>query len=205
MQHRDPEKMEEMIAFIDRYYEDYHRTPSTREIAAGTSLKKSSVHNYLAALRDQGQIDYDGRMIVTEKINDQITGYNRAGIIGKIPCGAMSLEEENIEEYVNLPISIFGGGNLFLLHTYGDSMTGAGIDKGDLVVIRKQTWANNGDIVVAYVEGEGNTLKRYFNDPKKRKIVLHPENEKYPDKLVEDCQIQGVVVNIIKQTDAGRR
>ena len=124
MQHRDPEKMEEMIAFIDKYYEDYHRTPSTREIAAGTTLKKSSVHNYLAALRDQGQIDYDGRMIVTEKINDLITGYNRAGIIGKIPCGAMSLEEENIEEYVNLPISIFGGGNLFLLHTYGDSMTG---------------------------------------------------------------------------------
>lgn len=205
MRRKDPEKMQELIDFIDSYYVAYHRTPSTREIAEGTSLQKSAVHNYLAALREEGRIDYDSRMIMTERINDQIMSYNQAGIVGAIPCGQMTLEQENIEDYVNLPMSIFGGGDLYILHTYGDSMTGAGIDDGDLVVVRKQTWAKDGDLVIAYVEGEGSTLKRYQDDKKNQRVILHPENEKYQDIIVTDCRIQGVVVNIIKQTSAGKR
>lgn len=205
MRRKDPEKMKELINFIDGFYVAYHRTPSTREIAEGTSLQKSAVHNYLAALREEGRIDYDNRMIMTERINDQLMAYNQAGIVGAIPCGQITLEQESVEDYVNLPISIFGGGELFILHTYGDSMTGAGIDEGDLVVVRKQTWARDGDIVVAYVEGEGSTLKRYFNDKEKKRVILHPENEQYQDIIVKECQIQGVVVNIIKKTLAGKR
>ena len=143
-------------------------------------------------------IDYDGKMIVTEAIQKRITEYNRAGLLGSIPCGALTLEEEAVEDYVNLPINIFGGGDLYILRAYGDSMTGAGIDAGDLVVVRKQSWAQDGDLVVAYVEGDGNTLKRYFNDEKNRRIVLHPENEKYQDIIVKDCEIQGVVRKSIK-------
>ena len=77
-------------------------------------------------------------------------------------------------------------------------MIDAGIDSGDLVVVQKQTYAQDGDIVVAYVEGEGNTLKRYHNDQEHRLIILHPENEKYKDIVVQDCKIQGVVRKIIK-------
>ena len=205
MRRKDPEKMKELIDFIDGFYVAYHRTPSTREIAEGTSLQKSAVHNYLAELREEGRIDYDSRMIMTERINDQLMAYNQAGIVGAIPCGQMTLEQESVEDYVNLPMSIFGGGELFILHTYGDSMTGSGIDEGDLVVVRKQTWASDGDIVVAFVEGEGSTLKRYYNDREGKRIILHPDNEKYQDIVVKDCQIQGVVVNIIKQTSAGKR
>ena len=205
MRRKDPEKMKELIDFIDGFYVAYHRTPSTREIAEGTSLQKSAVHNYLAELREEGRIDYDNRMIMTERINDQLMAYNQAGIVGAIPCGQMTLEQESVEDYVNLPMSIFGGGELFILHTYGDSMTGSGIDEGDLVVVRKQTWASDGDIVVAFVEGEGSTLKRYYNDREGKRIILHPDNEKYQDIVVKDCQIQGVVVNIIKQTSAGKR
>ena len=205
MRRKDPEKMKELIDFIDGFYVAYHRTPSTREIAEGTSLQKSAVHNYLAELREEGRIDYDNRMIMTERINDQLMAYNQAGIVGAIPCGQITLEQESVEDYVNLPMSIFGGGELFILHTYGDSMTGSGIDEGDLVVVRKQTWASDGDIVVAFVEGEGSTLKRYYNDREGKRIILHPDNEKYQDIVVKDCQIQGVVVNIIKQTSAGKR
>ena len=205
MRYKDPEKKKELLDFIDRYYLAYHRTPSIREIAGGTSLQKSAVHTYLAELREEGQIDYDSRMIITERINDQFAAYNSAGILGSIPCGQMMAEEENVEGYVNLPIAIFGGGDLFILHTYGDSMTGAGIDDGDLVVIRKQSWAHDDDIVVAYVEGEGTTLKRFYHHQEEQCVVLHPENEKYQDIKVKECQIQGVVVNIIKQTPAGRR
>ena len=205
MRTKDPKKMKEMIDFIDAFYLVYHRTPSVREIAEGTTLSKSSVATYLAALRDDGEIDYDKKLIRTDRINGQITGYIPAGIIGAIPCGQMEMETENVEEYVNLPISIFGRGELYILRTYGDSMIGAGIDEKDLVVIRKQEYAQDGDIVVAYVEGEGNTLKRYYRDREKKRIRLHPENDKLQDIYVKDCKIQGVVVNIIKATAAGKR
>ena len=76
-------------------------------------------------------------------------------------------------------------------------MTGAGIDDGDLVLIRKTEEAQNGDIVVAFVEGEGNTLKRYRKYG--HTVFLHPENPKYTDIPMKDCRIQGVAVSVIKQ------
>ena len=75
-------------------------------------------------------------------------------------------------------------------------MTGAGIDDGDLVLIRKTEEAQNGDIVVAFVEGEGNTLKRYRKYG--HTVFLHPENPKYRDIPLKDCKIQGVAVSVIK-------
>ena len=198
MRSKDPKKMLEIIEFVDKYFNDYHCTPTTREIAEHTSLGKSAVYNYLAELRDKGLIDYDGKMIVTEAIQKRITDYNRTGILGAIPCGELTMEEEAVEEDVDLPIKIFGGGQLFLLHAYGDSMINAGIDSGDYVVVKKQGYAADGDLVVAYVEGEGNTLKRYYRDEKQRRIILHPENEKYSDIIVKDCQIQGIVKKVIK-------
>lgn len=205
MRHRDPEKMRQLISFIDDFYDAYHRTPSIREIAGQTDMTRSTVYNYLEALRNEGIIDFDGKMIVTESINKEISGYNKTGVIGSVPCGQTALEEARVEEYINLPVSVFGGGDLYLLHAYGDSMTGAGIDPGDLVVVRKRSYAENGDLVIAYVEGEGNTLKRYYRDEKNKRVILHPENKKYTDIVVKDCVIQGVVMNIIKYTDAARR
>lgn len=205
MRYKDPAKREKILKYIDEYYDLHYRTPNMREIADGTSIPKSTVALYLTALRDEGVLDYDRRGIITERVQDDLTGFNRAGMIGAIPCGQMMLEKENIETYVNLPIDIFGRGELYILRAYGDSMTGAGIDSGDLVVIRKQEYANNGDIVVAYVEGEGNTLKTFYDDRKYRRVILHPENEKYKDIIVKDCKIQGVVMEIIKKTQASRR
>ena len=102
-----------------------------------------------------------------------------------------------MEEIVNLPTGLFGKGDLFLLHASGDSMTGAGIDDGDLVLIRKQEEARNGDIVVAFVEGEGNTLKRYRQYG--NTVFLHPENPKYRDIPLLNCKIQGIAINVIKK------
>jgi len=196
---KDPKKKQEIIDFVDRYYSDFHCTPSTREISENISLGKSAVFSYLAEMRDEGMIDYDGKMIVTDKINNKINDFNTVGIIGSIPCGPMALEEQSVEEYVDLPIKIFGSGKLFLLHAYGDSMTGAGIDPGDMLVIDSLREPHNGDIVVAYVEGDGSTLKRFWRDEENGWIVLHPENAKYQDIIVKECQVQGVVRNVIKQ------
>ena len=200
MRHKDPEKMVSIVDFVNDFYDDNQRTPTIAEIAHALSLSGSTVHGYLTEMTDRGLIDYDGRMIVTEKIRKRISNYVRAGIVGRIHCGEISLDEEYIEDYIDLPMELFGGGELYVLHTYGDSMTGACIDDGDAVVIRRQSWANPGDLVVAYVEDRGNTLKRFLPDPKNHRIILHPENPKYDDIIVDTCQIQGVVRQIIKNT-----
>ena len=196
MKHRNSAQMDRIIPFVNDFYRENHRSPSLRQISAGTGIPHMTVKRMLNTLADSGIIDYDGETIVTEETNKQNDETVPVGIIGNIPCGNLSLEEEAIEEIVNLPVSIFGKGELFLLHARGDSMTGAGIDDGDLVLIRKQEEAQNGDIVVAYVEGEGNTLKRFMRYGKT--IFLHPENPKYRDIPLRECRIQGIAIKVIK-------
>ena len=197
MKHRNQADMHRIVSFVNDWYREHHASPSGRKIAAGTGIPLSTVQRMLRTMTENGVIDYDGETIVTEqasKINEETTP---VGIIGSIPCGNLNLEEEAIEEIVNLPVALFGKGNLFLLHASGDSMTGAGIDDGDLVLIRKQEEARNGDIVVAFIEGEGNTLKRYRQYG--NTVFLHPENPKYTDIPLQDCKIQGIAVSVIKQ------
>ena len=197
MKHRNSEQMDRIIPFVNNFYRDNHRSPSLRQISAGTGIPHMTVKRMLVTLAESGLIDYDGETVVTEETSKRNEETVPVGIVGNIPCGNLSLEEEAIEEIVNLPVSLFGRGELFLLHARGDSMSGAGIDDGDLVLIRKQEEARNGDIVVAYVEGEGNTLKRYRMYGKS--VFLHPENPKYRDIPLTDCRIQGIAISVIKQ------
>ena len=76
-------------------------------------------------------------------------------------------------------------------------MVDAGIDDGDLVLVRQQETAEYNDIVVALVDNEV-TLKRYRPDPANRRIILHPENKRFKDIIVDGCQIQGVAIKVIK-------
>ena len=85
--------------------------------------------------------------------------------------------------------------DLFMLRTFGNSMTDAGINKGDLIVLRRQDTADDGEIVVALVDGN-TTLKRLYH--RDGKIVLHPENKRMKDIIVDECAVQGVLVGCIK-------
>ena len=196
MRHRNLDNMDRILSFVNDFYRDNQRSPSARQIAAGTGIPRTTLQRMLRTMAENGMIDYDGETVVTELSNKRDDNSTPVGIIGSIPCGNLALEEEAVEEIVNLPVSLFGKGSLFLLHASGDSMTGAGIDDGDLVLIRKQEEARNGDIVVAYVEGEGNTLKRYRKYG--NTVFLHPENPKYRDIPLKDCRIQGVAISVIK-------
>ena len=197
MKHRNADSMDRIIAFVNDFHRASHRSPTGRQVAAGTGVPLSTVQRMLRTMAENGLIGYDGETIVTRRIAKTSGETTPVGIIGSVPCGNLSLEEESIEEIVNLPVALFGRGSLFLLHARGDSMTGAGIDDGDLVLIRKQEEARSGDIVVAYVEGEGNTLKRYRRYG--NTVFLHPENPKYRDIPLRDCRIQGIAVSVIKQ------
>ena len=103
-----------------------------------------------------------------------------------------------LESYVPLPTVIFGDAAHFILRAQGDSMVEAGIEDGDLVVVRKQHTAREGEIVVALVDNE-TTLKRFYLDRERHQVRLHPENREMADIYVDHCYIQGVAQHVIKQ------
>ena len=194
MRSKDPEIMKRIVDFVEAYHLDYNSSPSLRVIADGVGIGSTTVYRYLMEMNERGMICYDGKTIRNEKINKSQRGTIRAAVIGRIACGIPNLAEQHVEGYVNLPESLFGQGNFYILRASGCSMTEAGIDDGDLLVIREQNTAEDGQIVVALVDDEA-TLKRFFHEGDR--IRLHPENPQMKDIFVTDCRIQGVAVKVI--------
>lgn len=193
---------EEKLALMLEYIKDYisrHNgiSPKFSEILEYMQMSNSVGYRYLTALRDRGLIEYNGRESLTVKGQDRMKmRFRRVPILGTIPCGAPEENEEMIEGYVALPEEWLGG-ECYLLRADGDSMTGAGIDDGDLVLIRKTSLSETGRIVVALVDGTDTTLKRYFVD-KTGSPVLHAENPAYSDIHPYHLAVQGVAVKVIK-------
>ena len=195
MRSKNPELMVQIMEYIDDYYSKHCSSPSVRTIAAGVGTSKSTVQRYLVAMNEDGMLSYDGKELIIDKIRKTNKSTVNVAVVGSIACGISNLAEENIEEYVSLPKSMFGEGEFIILRANGESMVDAGIETGDLVVIRKQSCAEDGQIVVALVDDEA-TLKRLYRD--NEKIRLHPENKDMDDIITDDCIIQGVAVKVIK-------
>lgn len=199
MRSKNPETMNNIIRFVEKHYRVNGSSPTTRQIAKGIGISNSTVHNYLLDMSEKGMIEYDGTTIITEVTRKYSERFAGAAILDNaISCGKPEYQEEHIEEYVQLPVSLFGTGDFYILKASGDSMIKAGIDTGDAVVIKKQNTANFGDIVVALADGQ-NTLKTYAYDAELKRVVLHPENDEYDDIYPEEIYIQGVAVNVIKK------
>ena len=185
--------------YIDTYTDSHGVSPSTREIAAGTGLSLATVSRYLSYMRENGMIDYVGqRNIITQRKRMTSTGSNKVPLLGSVSCGIPKFAEGNIEEYVQLPTALFGKGDFFLLRASGDSMIEAGIDNGDLVLVKHQDHAEPGQIVVALIGDDEATMKRFYPEPQNGIIRLHPENPALDDIIVENCSIQGIAVHVMK-------
>ena len=198
MRHKNEEYFALLENFINEYTIENGRSPSNRDMASGTGLSTATVSRYLQYMREQGMLDYDGQRNIRTLRQQKMSGAMvEVPILGTIACGIPNLAEENIEEYVQLPVSVFGKGNFYLLHANGESMLDAGIEDGDLVLIRKQNYADEGQIVVALIDDEA-TLKRYYPEPQNHRVRLHPENKTMEDIYVENCIIQGVAVKVLK-------
>ena len=198
MRHKDPEKMQKIVDFVDSYFMEAKETPSVREIGRQLHMEQGNVYRYLIEMRDKGMITYDGDIIGTSAVQKHMRGGAIAAHVGSIRCGTPEFEEQDIDAYYTLPEAIFGKGEFYILTAKGDSMIEAGIEEGDLVVVRKTHEAQKGDIVVALLNGE-NTLKRLkiFRG----KYSLHPENSSMEDIPIgkeDEFYIQGVATHIIK-------
>ena len=202
MRSKNPELMKEISTYVSDYYRIKRSSPSVSEIAKGVGIAKTTAYRYLVEMNEQGMISYDGRTIETPQIDKCVTGYFSAPIVGSIHCGDPETEEEHVEEYVTLPESIFGKGEFYFLRASGDSMVDAGIEDKDLVVIKKQSTASVGDIVVALDEDNQNTLKTFdgIDDESGYAILKYENRRKYRNKVirVRELVVQGVAKHVIK-------
>lgn len=198
MQHKKTEYIEMLEEYINDYKDSTGgSTPTVREIAAGVGLAYSTVSRYLTFMKEQGIVEVASpRNLVTKQSKHDADGFCRVPILGAVSCGLPKFAEENIEEYVKLPVSMFGRGDFFILRAKGDSMINAGVEDGDLVVVRKANTANYNQIVVALIGEDEATLKRFRPDGEV--VRLHAENPNYDDIVVDDCVIQGVAVKVLK-------
>ena len=196
MRTKNPQLIAAIESFVNAYLDEHGCSPSLQEIAEGTGMSMTNAHRYVSSMRESGALSSSGahRSIVTSGGNAKTV---RVPVLGAVACGLPKLAQENITEYVRLPVSLFGQGEFYILAANGDSMIDAGISDGDLVLIRRQDCADEGQIVVALIEDEA-TLKRFYPEPDKHRVRLHPENSALDDIFADDCVIQGVAVKVLK-------
>ena len=172
--------------------------PSVREICQAVGLKSTStVHAHLNHLEAQGLIRLDS---TKPRALEVLDGSHQRGrsvpLVGRVTAGQPILAVENIEDYIVLPQNMLGRDEVFCLRVQGESMIEAGILDGDIVVLRQQDSADNGDIVVALVDDEA-TLKRIFYED--GHVRLQPENSTMAPIIVENAAVLGKLVALFRQ------
>lgn len=199
--HKDRDVQSEIYEFIRQEVLDKGYPPSVREICAKVGLSSTStVHSHLSKLEKKGLIKRDPtKPRAIEIIKDPIAKKEMIDIpiIGKVQAGQPILAVENIEDYFTIPLNFVRGKNdLFILKISGESMIEAGIYDGDLAIIEKASYAENGEIVVALIENEA-TIKRFYKE--EGRIRLQPENHTMEPIIVNDCQILGKLKGIYRE------
>lgn len=210
-------KETEVLSVIAKNVRQKGYPPSVREIGDRVGLRSSStVHGYLKRLEKKGIIKRDPtkpraieilskdtvenitglKLPYINKHDDNNTKMTSVPILGRVAAGLPLLAVENREDTILLPKSLTGSGEFFMLTVRGNSMIDAGIFEGDLVLVRRQPSADNGDIVVALIEDEA-TVKRFYKE--NYHIRLQPENKNMEPIKVKNAKILGKVVGLYRK------
>lgn len=200
------DKQQKVLDYVKEQIKKEGYAPSVREICKALDLKSTStVHGYLSRLEKKGLIQKAALKprtlrIVSEQ-DDEKTFYTSkemvdVPIVGKVTAGLPILAVENVEDTFPLPIDFVSNSETFMLRVRGDSMIDAGILDGDLVLVKKQNNAENGDIVVALIEDEA-TVKKFYKE--KNYIRLQPQNQFMQPILVPTCTILGKVAGVFRK------
>ncbi len=175
--------------------------PAVREICEAVHLKStSSVHSHLETLEKNGYIRRDPTKPRTIEILDDDFALTRremvnVPVIGTVAAGMPILAEENIEDYMPIPVEMLPNKEVFMLKVKGESMIDAGIFNNDKVIVAKQDTARNGEMVVALVEDSA-TVKTFYKED--GHIRLQPENASMDPIIVDDVQILGKVIGLFR-------
>ena len=209
-----PKKNEEMqqkiLDFLNEQIQLKGYPPSVREICAAVGLKSTStVHSYLEKLKKEGLIQKDAtkpralKVVKNNKVEEESKSvYSRremveVPIIGKVTAGQPILAVENIEDTFPLPLDFVQGSNAFMLRIEGDSMIEAGIFDKDYILVKQQSTASNGDIVVALI-GDEATVKTFYKE--NGYVRLQPENKYFEPIIVRDnLSILGKVIGVFSK------
>jgi repressor LexA len=198
-------RQQEILDLILRTVTERGYPPSVREIGEAVGLSSpSTVHSHLSALVEAGYLRRDPSKPRAIEVIDpgEAADLRRAPVrdvplVGRIAAGSPILAEEDIEEILPLPTDLVGNDPVFMLRVRGESMIDAGIFDGDLVVVRRQADASNGDIVAALVDGEEATVKRFRRDGEA--VVLIAENPDFePMVFTDGVSILGRVVAVLR-------
>ena len=186
-----------VFEYIKNSLSDNGYAPSVRDIRDALGFKSTStVHMYLTRLADRGLITRDGGKSRAIHM-DGIGASNQVPLVGKVTAGKPILAQEDFEGYISFCASSVGcrPENLFALNVKGDLMIDAGILDGDVVIVDKRTYAENGEIVVALIEDEATVKTFYKEDGHYR---LQPENKTMEPIIAESVVILGKVVASIR-------
>ncbi len=201
----DPQQviLDYMIAFT----EEHAYPPSVREICAAVGLKSTAtVHTHLKNLEKRGLITRDPSkqravFINTDQLPEEEKKQYAVPLIGRVAAGLPILAAENIEDAFPLPDVLMHGKEpeeVYMLRVNGESMRDAGIRDGDILVVNHNCNCTNGDIVVARVQGESATVKRFFRE--KDRVRLQPENDLFDPIYVafDEVEISGKVIGLLR-------
>ncbi|MBR6548283.1 MAG: transcriptional repressor LexA [Clostridia bacterium] len=168
--------------------------PTVREIASACGIKSTScVHKHLLLLEQEGRIVRKEGQSRSASVQHQPAAM--VPVVGRVTAGVPITAVELIEDYIPLPAHMSREGETFALRVVGDSMKNAGILDGDLVICHQTADANNGEIVVAMLDGEA-TVKRFFRY--RDKVVLQPENPAYEPIVSRNVILLGRVAAVIR-------
>lgn len=218
MTRHDVERRQRILDCIASTVEERGYPPSVREIANAVGLASTSaVHHHLLALQRDGLIERGThasralRLIARPEALSQAADSAKVTpfrmpverdtltlpVMGEIAAGQPIEAYENSDETLAVPASLDARPDSYVLRVRGKSMIDALIDDGDFVIVQPQATARDGDIVVALLEDNGVTLKRYFREPDR--IRLQPANAEMEPIYATEVQIQGKVVGVIRR------
>jgi repressor LexA len=192
-------RQNEVLAFIKEYLLDHHYPPTIREIAAHFSISVKGAYDHVKALEKKGFVKSGSSKSRALEVIEEIEPAEEVleiPILGNVAAGLPLFAEENFEGVVKVPSSQLNRGEHFALQVKGDSMQEAGILDGDTAVFLRSETADNGDIIVARINDEAVTLKRFFRE--KNRVKLKAENPVYPPIYTQNIRILGKLQYLIR-------
>ncbi len=203
MEKKLSQRQKQILQYIIQHTDMHGYPPTVREIGKAVNLSSSStVHSHLKALEQAGLIYRDAVLTrairVVESNAEPYKPKKIASIpvLGRVAAGQPLLAVEYVEDTYPVPQEILSGAEGFMLRVKGDSMIEDGIFDGDLVIVRKQNTANNGDTVVAMVDDEA-TVKRFYKE--EGRIRLEPANSSMKPMYFPNVDIVGKVVGLVRK------